>query len=352
MTDTPTGGQPQPRGPGDDPPTGVLGRLGRSGWLVTGMAAGVVVTALTVAVLLPFLAPVIVAVVSAAVLRPAAEWMCRHGLRRTVAAVAATLLLPALLIALAVIVQAALRGQEAQWRQTATAAASEIHHAMGVDPVTPLVDAGLPQKLVLGVAGLAVQTVSAAVAVVFGALIAAYVLLFLLKDGPAFAAGIARRLPVPAATTRDLLGGADLRLRRYVLGTTVVAAMDTVVITFGSVVLSLPLVAVIALVTFVAAFVPYLGAWVSAIFVVLIALGAGGLDTALWMLGIVLVTQNLLEGILRPLAFGKALDMHPLAILAATAAGAVLGGLLGVFIAPPLVAILLFWYRTLRRPAA
>jgi hypothetical protein len=60
-----------------------------------------------------------------------------------------------------------------------------------------------------------------------------------------------------------------------------------------------------------------------------VALGAGGVDTALWMLAVVLVTQNIIEGLVRPLAFGAALDMHPLAILAATVAGGILGGVVG-----------------------
>jgi predicted PurR-regulated permease PerM len=69
---------------------------------------------------------------------------------------------------------------------------------------------------------------------------------------------------------------------------------------------------------------------------------------ALWMLAVVLVTQNLIEGLARPLAFGAALDMHPLAILAVTVAGGIIGGILGVFIAVPLAAIVISWRRTLR----
>jgi predicted PurR-regulated permease PerM len=60
------------------------------------------------------------------------------------------------------------------------------------------------------------------------------------------------------------------------------------------------------------------------------------------------VTQNVLEGVVRPLAFGAALDMHPLAVLAATVAGGILGGVLGVFIGPPLAAIIISWRRTVK----
>jgi predicted PurR-regulated permease PerM len=144
-----------------------------------------------------------------------------------------------------------------------------------------------------------------------------------------------------------MLADAGVRLRRYVVGTTFVAALDAVVIGLAAVILRLPLVVVIVLVTFATAYVPYLGAWLSAIFTVVVALGVGGVDTALWMLAVVLVTQNVLEGVVRPLAFGAALDMHPLAILAVTVVGGILGGVVGVFIAPPLAAIIMSWRRTL-----
>jgi predicted PurR-regulated permease PerM len=320
--------------------------------MTTGIIVGTAASVAVIVVLLPYLTSVIVALVLAAVLRPVVDWLCRHGIGRTAAAIIGALILPVLAILLTVLVGAALREQGTQWNQTAAAAAQQARDALGVDPVTPLLDAAQHRELILGVAGVAVQGVAAVFALAFGALIAIYVLLFLLKDGPVFAAGIVRRLPVPAPVGRRLLDGADLRLRRYIVGTTVVAGMDAVVISLGSAAFSLPLVAVIALVTFVAAFIPYLGAWLSAIFVIIIALGSGGLETALWMLVIVLVTQNLLEGLLRPYAFGKALNMHPLAVLASTAIGALLGGFTGVFIAPPLVAIIIYWRRTMHAAAA
>jgi predicted PurR-regulated permease PerM len=219
---------------------------------------------------------------------------------------------------------------------------------MGVDPLTPVVDAAQRREVLLGFAGALLSGAAAVVALLLGVLISVYVLFFLLNDGPRFGSGIVRRVSLPAATTRTMLTDAGARLRRYVVGTTAVAALDAVVIGLAAAVLRLPLVMIIALVTFVAAYVPYLGAWLSAIFAVVVALGAGGVDTALWMLAIVLVTQNLLEGVVRPLAFGAALDMHPLAVLAATLVGGILGGVMGVFIAPPVAAIALSWRRSLR----
>ncbi|WP_433727636.1 AI-2E family transporter [Actinoplanes sp. CA-051413] len=337
-----------PGGPGPDVVPRWLARIGWSGWMVAGTVVGVGAVIVAISVVLPFATPVIFAVVLAAVLQPWVAWLQRHRVHRVAAAVIATLAVPAVVSALVVVVVVGLRGQSAVWAQTVETAAESLRSGTGVDPLTPVVDASQRQEVLLGLAGGVLSGAAAFAALVFTVLIALYVLFFLLLDGPRFGAGIAGRLSLPADTVRLMVADGGVRLRRYVVGTTVVAALDAVVIGGAAVVLRLPLVLVIVLVTFATAYVPYLGAWISAIFTVMVALGAGGVDTALWMLAVVLVTQNLLEGVVRPVAFGAALDMHPLAILAATVAGGILGGVVGVFIAPPLAAIVVSWLRTLR----
>ncbi len=328
-----------------------LARLGWSGWMVTGTVAGVLAVAAATGVLVSLLSPLILAVLLAPVLQPMVGWLRRHRVRPGLAATIGALALPAFVALLTVVVLLALRGQGAQWRQAAQSAAARLRSGTGTDPLTPLLDATERRELLLGIGGLAINGAVAAIALLIWVLLAVYILFFLLKDGPRFAERVVRQVRLPAATTRDMLNDAGLRVRRYFVGTTVVAAMDAVVITLAAVLLRLPLLPVIALVTFVAAFVPYLGAWLSGIFVVVVALGSGGVATALWMLLIVLITQNVLEGVARPLAYGAALDLHPLTVLAATLLGGLLGGLMGVLIAPPLVAIVFTWIRTARSTA-
>jgi len=326
-----------------------LATLGWSGWMITGAVVGVGAAIVAIAIVLPYAAPMIFAVVLAAVLQPWVEGMCRR-LPRAVAVIIATLAVPVVVVALVVVVLMALRGQSDAWARTAESAGGQLRSGIGADLLTPVIGASQRREVLLGVAGALISGAAAIVALTFSALIAIYILFFLLKDGPRFREGIVARVALSPATTRTMLADAGVRVRRYVVGTTFVAALDALVIGLGAVILRLPLVSVIALVTFATAYVPYLGAWLSAIFAVVVALGAGGPDAALWMLAIVLVTQNVLEGLVRPIAFGAALDMHPLAILAATVAGGILGGVVGVFIAPPLAAIIISWRRTLRSP--
>jgi len=147
--------------------------------------------------------------------------------------------------------------------------------------------------------------------IVVGMLIGAYLLYYAFRDGPRCFDAIEARLPMRTGLLRDLAGTAAVQFRRYMLGTTAIAVMDAAVIALGALVLGLPLLGAIAMVTFVAAFVPYVGAWISAAFAVVLALGTGGLPAAGWMLVIVLIAQNILEGILRPAIFGRALACTP-----------------------------------------
>ena len=60
------------------------------------------------------------------------------------------------------------------------------------------------------------------------------------------------------------------------LGVTIVAAFNAVVVGLAALLLGVPLAGTIAVVTFVTAYIPYIGAFVSGAFAVVIALGARG----------------------------------------------------------------------------
>lgn len=325
-----------------------LARLGRSGWLVTGVVVGAAALIVGLGVVLTVLAPVLITVVVAAALQPAVGWLRRAGVPGGLAALAGALLVPAVLVVLAALVARTVAAGADTWAHVARDAGAHLRSALGTDPLDAVLGSPQWRAAFAGAGSALLSSAALAAEAAVGALLSVFLLFYLFKDGPSWVAYLERRLPLRPGLTRQMLDSAALRLRRYVLGTTVVAAMDAVVITLGAVVLRLPLLWMIAVVTFVAAFIPYLGAWVSAAFAVIVALGAGGTTTAVWMLVIVLLTQNVLEGMLRPYVFGKALNLHPVAILAVTLVGAALAGLVGVLLAPPLAAIAVSWRAMLR----
>ena len=71
----------------------------------------------------------------------------------------------------------------------------------------------------------------------------------------------------------------------------------------------------------------------------LLALVALGPVQALIMLGIVLLVQQLESHILQPLIMGKAVSLHPLAVIFSVAGGSMIFGAVGALFAVPTLAV-------------
>lgn len=118
-----------------------------------------------------------------------------------------------------------------------------------------------------------------------------------------------------------------------------VAVIDAVLIGLGLLVLGVPLVLPLAVLTFPGAFVPIIGATLAGAAAVLVALVSDGVGTALAVLAVVLVVQQVEGNLLQPLIMRRAVHLHPVAIVLAVSAGALLAGVPGAIIATPLLAV-------------
>jgi predicted PurR-regulated permease PerM len=72
---------------------------------------------------------------------------------------------------------------------------------------------------------------------------------------------------------------------------------------------------------------------------VIVALIAKGWVFALITLGVIIAVQQLEAHVLQPLVMGRAVSVHPLAVVLAIAGGAVLAGIVGALLAVPTVAL-------------
>ncbi|TQN42627.1 putative PurR-regulated permease PerM [Blastococcus colisei] len=176
---------------------------------------------------------------------------------------------------------------------------------------------------------------------VLGALIlVAFLMFFLLKDGGRMWDWLLERVP---ARRRAQIDGAGQTawdtLGRYVRGVVVVALIDAVGIGIALLLLGVPLWVSLTLLTFVGAFVPLFGATVSGAVAVLVTLVTNGLTDAVIVLVVVLVVQQVEGNLLQPLIMGRALHLHPAAILVAVTAGGLLYGIPGALLAVPVMAI-------------
>nr|WP_123307237.1 AI-2E family transporter [Cellulomonas sp. PhB143] len=177
--------------------------------------------------------------------------------------------------------------------------------------------------------------------VLTGALIALFCTFFFLLDGRLVWGWIVGLMP---ARSRDRIHQAGRRgfvtLSAYTRTQILVAFVDSVGIGVGAAILGVPLALPLAILVFVGAFIPVVGAVLSGTVAVLVALVANDWVTALIMLGIVLLVQQIEGHLLQPFLMGHALSLHPVAVLLAVAAGGFTAGIVGALFAVPIAAVL------------
>ena len=103
-------------------------------------------------------------------------------------------------------------------------------------------------------------------------------------------------------------------------------------------VLGVPVAPALAALVFIGAFVPIVGALISGFVAVIVALVALGWIQALIMLGGVILVMQVEGHLLQPFLLGRAVKLHPLAVIFAIAIGVILAGIVGALMAVPILA--------------
>ena len=176
--------------------------------------------------------------------------------------------------------------------------------------------------------------------VIVGLLLAVVITFFFLKDGDRIWEWLVgtfphnRREDVREAGRRvwSTLGG-------YLRGVTIVALFDSLFIGLALVVVGVPAALPLAVLTFFGAYIPIAGAFVTGLAAVLVALVAQGLSGAIVIAVAVIAVQQIESNFLQPVVVGRAVQVHPVAILLAVMAGGVTAGIIGALIAVPLTAV-------------
>lgn len=163
---------------------------------------------------------------------------------------------------------------------------------------------------------------------------------FFIKDGPRFIPWLhsvsggraGRHLEVVLGRMWDTLGG-------FIRTQALVALVDAVFIGAGLLILGVPLAPVLAILTFIGGFIPIVGAFVAGALAVLVALVANGLTTAVIVLIIILVVQQIEGNVLQPVLQSKSMKLHAVVVLLAVTAGGSVFGIVGAFLAVPAAAV-------------
>lgn len=86
--------------------------------------------------------------------------------------------------------------------------------------------------------------------------------------------------------------------------------------------------------------IPYIGAIIAVVIASLITLITGGLSQAIWMLIVVIILQQIDANIINPKIIGQSLKISPLLVIFAVTVGGAYFGILGMFLAVPVMAVI------------
>jgi predicted PurR-regulated permease PerM len=316
-------------------------------WRLIVVLVGLYVVLYAAAYVAVVVVPVIVALLLSALLQPGAASLVRRGWPRSLAAFAMLVVGLAVFSGIITLVVERFSAGFADLADQVSAGIGQVQtFIVHTFPITKgqLEDAvaQLQQSLVDNRSTIATGalTTAATVGEVFtGMLLALFTLFFFLKDGRSIWLWLIGLFPRDSRAYIDEAGRRSWRtLISYVRATAAVALVDAIGIGTGLAILRVPLVIPLAALVFLGAFIPILGSFLAGSVAVLVALVSVGPIKALIALAVVVLVMQVEGHILQPLLLGRAVRVHPLAVVLSIAAGLLIAGIFGALIAVPTVA--------------
>lgn len=166
-----------------------------------------------------------------------------------------------------------------------------------------------------------------------------FALIYFLYDGRSIFVFLLNFFPKHARARVDEAANKGWRaLSSYVRATILIALVDAIGVLIAALILGVPVAPALSALVFLGAFIPIVGSLLSGFVAVLVALVALGWVKALIMLASIIFVAELEGHVLQPFLLGRAVKLHPLAVILAIAIGIIAGGIVGALMAVPLLA--------------
>lgn len=291
--------------------------------------------------------PVLIALILASAIAPLVNWLRRRGWPSSAATGFSFLAIVVILGGLVTAIVFAVIGQARQLARSATQGFKAVYTFIQEGPlpisdqqIQQAVDAAKDFATSSAVGAGAISGLSAVASFITGALLMVVILFFFLKDGERIWAFALRAFKGKRLVKARTVGYSSLAvLGGYVRGTAIVAAFDAFFIGIALLILGVPLALPLAAIVFVAGFIPLVGATLAGALAALVALVANGPVTALIVIGVIILVNQIEGNFLQPVVMGRTLSVHPLVILLALTAGTILAGIIGAILSVPLTAV-------------
>lgn len=322
-----------------------LVRAGAYAWAIVGVVLVLVGAAIVLGQLKIVVVPLLLALFPAALLSPVVRWLRARGVPPALAALGVLICAVLLVAGVGLLLAPSIAAEAPRLAQSLREGADELQRFLERGPLE-LDQARIDELIAQGRAafeqGMRRSGLRVATAVaegLAGLLLGIVVLFFYLKDGERIAAWLRDLFPERARGDAQAIGQRSWEtLGAYFRGQLFIALVDAVFIGLGLVLLGVPLALALSVLIFFGGLFPIVGALVSGAVAVLVALAASGPLIALAVLGVVIGVQQVESNLLAPIVLGKATELHPLAVITALTAGAIVLGVLGAFLAVPIAA--------------
>lgn len=292
---------------------------------------------------------VAIAVMITALLQPAVAWLDRRGLPHAVAAVLVYVVGIALLgLALWFVISQIAKSQTNIGQQL-TASLTTIRDWLVNGPIHMSSKEADKYTIHLGqtigqyknqIASGAWESANTAIGIVSGAVFTLFAVLFVLLDNGKMFGWFVRFFPDDTEGHVWAGGAAAWRtLTAYMRSLVLLAAVNAIAMVPVMMIAGLPLVVPLAVLLFIGSLVPMIGVLVAGAVVVMIALVTKGITTAIVVAIMLVLIVQLFGNLLNPVILGKAVDIHPFAILVGVTGGTLLAGIFGAFVAVPFIAV-------------
>jgi len=163
---------------------------------------------------------------------------------------------------------------------------------------------------------------------------------YFLADGPNIRQQVMFFVPRRAAPrTEHALNQANDVFQRYIKGQVILCLIAFAVVTVGLWAVDVDFFFLLGVAAGLTRAVPIIGPIVGAVPILLVVLATKSLALTLWVLLAFSIMHAIESKLLMPAILGQQLGLHPVLIIVALLIGAQVGGLLGVFLAAPVLAV-------------
>ncbi|MET9227631.1 AI-2E family transporter [Lentzea sp. NPDC003310] len=292
--------------------------------------------------------PVLLGLLITTVLWPPARWMMSKGLNSALAATIVLVVGLGVLGGVIAAISTSIASGVPEIAQSAQKAVQQLQDWASGPPfnlrgsdLDRLISQGVEQ-LKSSIGSIAGGLLTGAGAVTSGlvtGLVALLLAFFFVKDGTRFTPWVRGLIGERAGGhVTTVLERIWVTLGSFIRSQAVVSLIDAVFIGLGLVILGVPLAIPLAALTFLGGFIPIIGAFIAGALAVLVALVSNGLTTAIIMLVIVIVVQQVEGNVLQPILQSRSLRLHAAVVLLVVTAGTSLYGIAGAFFSVPVAA--------------